>query len=105
MMKIKKNLSDADMLADWQENPTFETAVHEVEVQPEKPAAGKKKGTAEEFNRSFLAPELEEKVGKALLELKLALYKEGIVEYTLKASCDGKQVLITPVPAKKKDKA
>ncbi|MCE5286261.1 MAG: hypothetical protein LLG02_10500 [Pelosinus sp.] len=99
MTKIKKNLSDADMLVNWQEETTFETTVLKEEPVQKRAAALKDK---QSLNSSFLTAELQEKVGKALLELKVELYKDGIVDYDIKVSCRDKQVILVPVPAKKK---
>lgn len=99
MTKIKKNLSDADMLANWQEETTFETAVLKEEPRQQAIPAQKDK---QSLNSSFLTAELQEKIGKALLELKVELYKDGLVDYDIKVSCRDKQIVLTPVPAKKK---
>lgn len=98
MAKIKKNLSDSDMLANWQEETTFETAVL-LEESPKQVSTAKGK---ESLNSSFLNAELQEKIGKALLELKVALYKDGIVDYDIKVRCQANQVLLVPVPKKSK---
>lgn len=103
MAKIKKNLSDSDMLKGWQEETTFETEIlEETAPRPVKPA---KKDAAEDINNAYLTPELKESVGKALLELKLNLYKQGIVDYQVKVACQDNQVILTAVPAKVKTKA
>lgn len=102
MSKIKKNLSDADMLKGWQEESTFETQL-EAEQEAVRPTAKfAKKDPAEDINNAYFTPEIKEAVGKALLELKLNLYKEGIVEYQIKVSCQGNQVILAAVPAKVK---
>lgn len=101
MAKIKKNLSDSEMLKGWHEQVTFENDVNEE--QPARPVVKTaKKDPAEDINSAFFTPELKESVGKALLELKLNLYKEGIVDYQVKVSCQGHQVLLTAVPLKAK---
>lgn len=95
---IKKNLSDQEMLKNYKEEETFETAVME-EKPSVAPKAGKGK-VAENINTAFFTPELQEQVGKALLDLKLKLFKEGIVDYTLKVTrLDSQnQVVLTAVP-------
>ncbi|SMC72598.1 hypothetical protein [Sporomusa malonica] len=100
MGKIKKNLSDSEMLKGWQEQPTFETEINDEPVRPTVKAV--KKDPVEDINSAYFTPELKESVGKALLELKLNLYKEGIVDYQIKVSCQGNQVLLTAVPPKEK---
>ncbi|BBB91185.1 MAG TPA: hypothetical protein PKA28_11515 [Methylomusa anaerophila] len=103
MTKIKKNLSDDDMLAGWQEEGTFETDPQD-ETPVRKTAATVKKGTAQDYTSAFFTPELQEAVGKALLELKVKLYNEGIVDFKLKVSSEGKQVILTAVPETPKKK-
>ncbi|SDF52466.1 hypothetical protein [Sporolituus thermophilus] len=95
-IKIKKNLSDQDMLANWQEPASFETASHDEKTTVQT-ARGKGR-ESESFHGSFLTPQLQEKVGKALLDLKLALYKEGIVDYEIKVARQGHQVILTAAP-------
>lgn len=100
MSKIKKNLSDSEMFKGWHEQPTFETEINDEPVRPAVKAV--KKEPAEDINSAYFTPELKEAVGKALLELKLNLYKEGTVDYQIKVSCQGNQVLLTAVPSKVK---
>ena len=103
-MAIKKNLSDQEMMVNCKDIPSFEnfTGEEEIPAAPKNKSAAK--GAAPDPYSAFFTPELQEKVGKALLEIKVKLYKEGIVDYTLKVSRDGNQVLLTavPVPANKK---
>jgi hypothetical protein len=99
MAKIKRNLSDADMLANWQEETTFETAV--LKEEPVKQSQPKDK---QSLHSSFLTAELQEKIGRALLELKVELYKDGVIDYDLKVSCRDRQIVLVPVPKKKKAK-
>lgn len=103
MVRIKKNLSDSDMLKGWQEESTFETEILEDTVV--RPVKQTKKDEKEDINSAYFTPELKESVGKALLELKLNLYKQGIVDYQLKVTCQDNQIILTAVPAKVKIKA
>lgn len=97
--KIRKNLTDQDMLVNWHEQETFENRVQPDMTEVHQPI---KKPTKTSLAADFLTPELTEKVGQALLDLKLKLYKEGIVDYKIKVSCEGKEILLIPVPVKKK---
>lgn len=97
--KIKKNLSDQEMLANWQEKETFENVVQDDSNDKEQ---NNRKTAASNMAADFFTPELQEKVGKALLELKLNLYKQGIVDYKIKVGCEGDQIVLKPVPIKKK---
>ncbi len=103
MGKIKKNLSDSEMLKGWQEEPTFETEILDEPVS--RPVKSAKKEPAEDINSAYFTPELKESVGKALLELKLNLYKQGIVDYQIKVACQDNQVILTAVEVKPKIKA
>ena len=99
MSKIKKNRSDAEMFIGSKEVTTFENrAYEEVDISPTPSRQPVAKSLAEEF----LTPELGEKIGKALLALKLKLYKEGIVEYHIKVTTENMQIMLTAVPAKVK---
>ncbi|SHK01530.1 hypothetical protein [Propionispora hippei] len=103
MSKIKKNLSDADMLVGWKEAISFESDVYKEDPdRVQTPTRAKDKPETKSFLSSFLTPELEEKIGKALLDLKLELYKKGTVDFTLKVSRDNERVIIQAVPVKEK---
>ncbi|TCL38270.1 hypothetical protein EV210_104253 [Anaerospora hongkongensis] len=94
---IKKNLSDSDMFVGHKEVITFENnPVEEEAVKPVKAAAKKQP----DFHSSFFTPDLQEKVGKALLEIKMQLFKEGIVDFDLKVNREGTKVVLSAVPAK-----
>lgn len=101
MAKIKKNLTDAEMMKGWQQQPSFETDFTDEPVQPITRRA-QQKDSADDINSAYLTPELKEAVGRALLELKLNMYKDGIVDYQIKVACQGNQVLMTAVPPKVK---
>ena len=98
MAKIKKNLSDSEMLKGYKETVTFENMFEEETPKP------KVKAPKEEndFFSSFFTKELKEKVGKQLLEIKLELYKQGITDFELKASREGTKVIIEAKEIKKK---
>jgi len=104
MAKIPKNLSDKAMVAGFKEEKNFEhmfLAAEEEEpvVKPKPKNSSKEK---EDLSTAFLTKELQEKIGKALLELKLELYKDGMVDYNIKVARDGKQIVLSAVPLKKK---
>jgi hypothetical protein len=94
MSKIPKNRSDQEMLVNFKEKVTFENDHHDEEITKASPKTNKK----EAATTSFFAPEIQEKVGKLLLEIKVKLYKEGIVDYDIKVARDGNQVTLTAVP-------
>lgn len=101
MAKIPKNLSDKSMFGDFQEEITFENDIFSGEVATSKPVKPLKKEKAP-YVSEFFTDDLQEKVGKLLLELKVELYKEGIVDFDVKVARQGKEVILTAVPTKKK---
>ena len=102
MAKIPKNLSDKSMVGNYKEEITFENDIFADEVaRPVKVVAKKEKAG---YVSDFFTPELQEKVGKALLELKLELYKDGIVDFNIKVAREGKQIILTAAPSKAEKK-
>lgn len=92
------------MFEDYKEVETFETMFSTEEEPQAKPKVKVKGKDKEDLSTAFLTKELQEKIGKALLELKLELYKEGIVEYDIKVVREEKKILLNAVPLKKKKK-
>ncbi len=106
MAKIPKNLSDKAMVVGFKEEKNFEhmfLAAEEEEpfVKPKPKPKGTNK-EKEDLSTAFLTKELQEKIGKALLELKLELYKDGMIDYDIKVAREGKQIVLSAVPIKKK---
>lgn len=102
MAKIPKNRQDSEMIANWQEPASFEHVTDgDTDYPVTKPA---KKETTTPAYAAFFTPELQEDLGKALLTLKVNLYKEGIVDYAIKVSCESNQVVLKAVPSKKQQK-
>jgi hypothetical protein len=100
---IKKNLTDRDMLGVHAEESTFETDIFAEETLTPKPKPILKDAKSD-FVTGFFSKELQEDVSKALLELKVKLYKEGIVDYNLKVTQKEHQVIISAAPVIKDDK-
>ncbi|WP_346355536.1 hypothetical protein [Azotosporobacter soli] len=90
--KIPKGRSDKDMFVGFSETPSFEN-----QVLAEEAAQPKVKATTKSADEGFLTSALKEKVERALLEQKLYLYKQGMVDYEIKVSCQAGQVLLTAV--------
>ncbi|KYZ77912.1 hypothetical protein AXX12_16745 [Anaerosporomusa subterranea] len=91
--KIKRGLSDQDMVGKWQETATFEHGIEEPPMlKPTQPAK----------KESFFSTELQEKVAKNLLEIKLSLFQQGILDYDIKVSRDDNKVILTAVPTTRK---
>lgn len=92
-VKIKRGLSDQEMVGKWQEKATFEHGIEEVPTgKPTQPAK----------KESFFSSELQEKVAKSLLEIKLSLFQQGILDYDIKVSRDANKVILTAVPTTRK---
>ena len=98
MAKIPKNLSDKSMVGSYKEEITFENDIFAEEIAKPRQVVTKKEKVP--YVSEFFTAELQEKVGKALLELKLQLYKEGIIDFNIKVACQDKQVVLTAVPSK-----
>ncbi|WP_066640604.1 hypothetical protein [Desulfolucanica intricata] len=94
-IKIKKNLTDEDMLASYIKNYKAEPSFEDIfdDTKPDSNLSQKE---------SFLSNELREKISKALLELKIKLYNDGIIDFDIKVTCEGHQVLLTAVPLSEK---
>ncbi|GBG58583.1 hypothetical protein SPFL3102_03404 [Sporomusaceae bacterium FL31] len=101
MAKIPKNLSDNAMMVGFKEKATFENTVFNEVEEAVKPV---KKEQKENLATAFFTLELQEKVGKALLDIKLDLFKQGVVDFTIKVARQGSQVTLTAVPVKPKEK-
>lgn len=101
MAKIPKNLSDKSMFGDYQEQITFENDIFSEETAVPRPVKPEKREKVP-YASEFFSIELQEKVGKLLLEIKVELYKEGIVDFDIKVARKGKEIVLTPVPGKKK---
>ncbi|MDR3590839.1 MAG: hypothetical protein P4N41_14400 [Negativicutes bacterium] len=102
MVKIPKNRQDSEMVGSFSEPSSFE---HASDGDPVLPVAKPAKIEAPKpAYAAFFTPELQEDLGKALLNLKLKLYKQGIVDYTLKVVCEETQVVLKAVPVTKKPK-
>lgn len=98
MGKIQKNRNDSEMFVNWHEDASFEN-VADGQDEPRDvhlPAKAEEKGL-----QSFFTPELKEEIGKALLTLKVNLYKQGIVDFKLQTAVKDNQIIVTAVPRTK----
>jgi len=99
MAKIVKNRSDAEMFAGYVEPQSFEAQMLQEEEPVRKTV---KKEPQEDLYQGMLTKELQEKVGRALVEQKLALYKQGIVDYGVKVELQGDKIILTAAVKGKK---
>ena len=69
--KIPKDRTDADMLRAAGVDAKRTTATRSSQTQANTRATTRQSTTTDSFHRGFLTPELEERLGKLLLEVKL----------------------------------
>ncbi len=102
MVKIPRDRQDAEMVGSMAEEASFE---HLSDGAASRPAARPGKNQAQPpAYAAFFTPELQENVGKALLNLKVNLYKRGIVDFTVKVTCENDHIVIKAVPVKAKQR-
>ena len=100
-MKIKKNLSDADMFRGMEEEESFETALLSDDsrrIKLKKNSSTVKK----EAEAMMLTPETIEKLNRCLLEVSMEWLKDKGGDVDWKILRDGISIIIKPAPAKKK---
>lgn len=100
MGKIPKNLSDKEMFKDYEEEPTIEETFQRAERAREAKAREKVKDSRE-LTALALSPEILDALEKLLLEVKVELYREGIVDYRLTVRREGTNILLSPAVKKK----
>lgn len=90
-MKIKKNLSDEDMLRGFAETLSFENS-----LQPQEGQASQKKQKKQvaEANNIFLPAEIEEKFSKLMLEMRTQLLKDKKTNVEWKVKKENNQIII-----------
>lgn len=90
-MKIKKNLSDEDMLRGFAETLSFENSLQPQEGQA---SQKKQKKQAAEANNIFLPAEIEEKFSKLMLEMRTQLLKDKKTNVEWKVKKENNQIII-----------
>ena len=86
------------MLHDYKEERTLESVFLDAEAKEDK----KRRNSAgvqprENLQLAYLTPDIIDKLGKLLLELKLDLYQQGITDYSMKVQRSGKDIVLSPV--------
>lgn len=98
-MKIKRGLSDADMLKGFNEEITFENGMY----ADEKVTKSKVKGVKPQAKKELLLPEeAQEKLNRFLLEISMEWLKNKNGNCTWKVSKEDGQIVIKPVSLVKK---
>ena len=100
-MKIKRNLSDADMFRGMEEEESFETTVLTDDSRPGK---FKKNFSAikKEAEAMMLPPDAIEKLNRCFLEVSMEWLKDKGGDVDWKVVREGTSIIIKPAPAKKK---
>lgn len=98
-MKIRKNLSDEDMLKGFKEEISFENGMY----ADEKVRQTKLKGNKAPAKKELLLPEdAQEKLNRFLLEISMEWLKNKKGNCTWKVSKENDQITIKPVSLVKK---
>ena len=100
MGKIPKNLSDKDMFKNYQEEPTIEETFQRLGKDEKDPPQRRGKDKRE-LEALSLSPEVSDSLEKMLLEVKLELYREGVVDYRLTVRREGKKIILSPTGKEK----
>ena len=99
MVKIKKGLSDADMLKGFSEELTFENGMY----AEEKVQQSKLKGAKASAKKELLLPEeAQERLNRFLLEISMEWLKNKNGNCTCKVIKENGEIVIQPVEEKKK---
>ena len=99
MVKIRKGLSDADMLKGFNENLTFENGMY----ADEKVQASKIKTAKAPAKKELLLPEdAQERLNRFLLEISMECLQKNQGGCSWKVAREKDQLLIKPVAVAKK---
>lgn len=98
-MKIRKNLSDEDMLKGYEEEVSFENAIYGDEPIKNKKLKTAKKADSKEI---LLPDEALAKLNRYLLEISMDWFKNTKGEADWKVYKEEGQIIIKPAAAKKK---
>lgn len=96
-MKIKKNLSDAEMFKGYVEKESFENSFEDDII-----TAPKVKNKTAAVKELLLPAEAQEKLNKYLLEISMDWFKNGNGEAVWKVQKEQGQIIIKPASDKKK---
>ena len=91
-MKIKKNLSDEDMLRGFSETLSFENSIQPQEAANSMIRNNKKRVAV--ASNVFLPAEIEEKFSKLMLEMRTQLLKDKKTNVEWKVKKENNQIII-----------
>lgn len=97
-MKIRKNLSDEEMLKGFSEELTFENGMYSEEKVRESKIKNTKKNNAKEV---LLPEEAQERLNRFLLEISMEWLKNKNGDCSWKVLKENGQIVIKPVANKK----
>ena len=97
-MKIRKNLSDEEMLKGFSEELTFENGMYSEEKVRESKIKNTKKNNAKEL---LLPEEAQERLNRFLLEISMEWLKNKNGDCSWKVLKENRQIVIKPVANKK----
>lgn len=97
-MKIRKNLSDEEMLKGFSEELTFENGMYSEEKVRESKIKNTKKNNAKEL---LLPEEAQERLNRFLLEISMEWLKNKNGDCSWKVLKENEQIVIKPVANKK----
>ena len=98
MAKIPKNLSDKDMFKGWKEEPTVEQQFLDAAAKEDAKSgrAARDAHPGADIRIAYLTPDVIDTLGKLLLELKVELYKDGVVDYRIDVRREGRKIVLEP---------
>ncbi len=97
-MKIRKNLSDEEMLKGFSEELTFENGIYSEEKVRESKIKNTKKTNSKEL---LLPEEAQERLNRFLLEISMEWLKNKNGDCSWKVLKENGQIVIKPVANKK----
>lgn len=97
-MKIRKNLSDEEMLKGFSEELTFENGMYSEEKVRESKIKNTKKNNAKEL---LLPEDVQERLNRFLLEISMEWLKNKNGDCSWKVLKENGQIVIKPVANKK----
>lgn len=97
-MKIRKNLSDEEMLKGFSEELTFENGMYSEEKVRESKIKNTKKNNAKEL---LLPEEAQERLNRFLLEISMEWLKNKNGDCSWKVLKENGQIVIKPIANKK----
>ncbi len=100
MGKIPKGLSDKAMIEGFEEEATLEDCFLAHEVREEDKRRRALREREDDLSRAALMPELLDRLGKELLQLKLDLFAQGVKNYRIDIKRMGTTIVLAPKETK-----